>query len=72
MKKLRPITLRDLRESKGFTQAELAKVLGMDQGKYSLIETGKRRNVPYLVVMQLKQLLGARAVKIIEARMKEV
>lgn len=34
--------LRDLREDKDMTQAEIAALLGVDQRVYSIYETGKR------------------------------
>ena len=36
-------SLRDLRESKGLTQAQVAKALDMSQSMYGHIETGKRK-----------------------------
>lgn len=47
--------LRDLREDKDLTQAQLAKTLGMSQTGYSKYETGEN-DIPTWVLLRLADL----------------
>ena len=51
--------LRELRESKGFTQQRMAEMLGMSRQYYFLIEHGGRKaKLDIALAKQLSQILG--------------
>ena len=50
--------VRECREAKGMTQAELAEKSGVSRVAISLIETGGIRNVSSLTLMKLADALG--------------
>lgn len=50
-------TLSQYREEKGFTQADMAKELGISVPAYSMYENGKR-NIPANMVSKIKKILA--------------
>lgn len=56
--------LREIRESAGFTQADLAKALGRTQGHISKIECGDRR-MDALQFIEICEALGADPVMVL-------
>lgn len=52
--------IKEVRESKGFTQAEVAKLAGLDSNSYAKIERGESR--PYgVTLVKICKALGIKA-----------
>ena len=59
--------LRELRESKGFTQQRMAEMLGMSRQYYFLIESGGRKaKLDIALAMELSHILGISLKRICE------
>jgi len=50
--------LKELRETKGMTQAELARKAKIDQGYISTLESGEKRNPGIAILKRLARALG--------------
>jgi putative transcriptional regulator len=51
-------TLRQLRQARGLTQAQLAQRAGVSQGLISLIEAGRRTDFTLRVAVRVAKVLG--------------
>jgi transcriptional regulator with XRE-family HTH domain len=58
--------LRELRESKGWTQEELAKRAKITRSHLSLLEAGHRRNPSLEVLKRLARALGVPVTELLE------
>jgi len=57
MRKITPMTLKDARIERGYTQERLAEMSGVDQTTISAIEVGKNRNPSWETVVRLARAL---------------
>ena len=57
--------LRELRKEKGWTQAEIAKMLNMSQNGYSKYETGEN-DIPTKILIKLAKIYAVRVDYILE------
>ncbi len=58
--------LRQLREAKGMTQADLAKRAKVDQGYISTLEAGEKKNPGINVLKRLARALGVPVGELLE------
>jgi DNA-binding XRE family transcriptional regulator len=57
------VSLRELRQSIGLSQASLAKELGISKTAISYIETGRRR-LPFSIALRLIIFFGGKGIKL--------
>ena len=57
------MSLRELRQSIGLSQASLAKELGISKTAISYIETGRRR-LPFSIALRLIIFFGSKGIKL--------
>lgn len=59
--------LKELRETKGLKQADIAKKLDISESYYNLIENGERqKNLDLSIVIKLSEILGVSVEYIVE------
>lgn len=64
------LTLRDLREKAGLTQAELAERVGVRQATISDLETGKSTRIEFALLDRLCEALGCDPGELLEREPK--
>lgn len=63
--------LKNLREKNGMTQADVSKLLGLNQSGYGMVESGKRQvKMPIETVKKLSEIFGVSIEYILEQECK--